>query len=166
MRKRVAKFGAALAALAALAVGGATLASGQEGGSQPQRTPPAAEQEREHGGQVPAYRSSITAPDEEHGSEDAEAQTLRSKATVSAAEARSAALAAVPGTAGEVELDNENGNVVYSVEVKNADGSEIDVKVDAGNAKVLHQEADDGDDAGKAQERESESGTEAEERGR
>jgi outer membrane lipoprotein SlyB len=72
----------------------------------------------------------------------------------------------VSGTAGAIELDNENGNVVYSVEITKADGSKLDVKVDAGNARVLHQEADDGDDAGEAEEREADEGTEAEEPGR
>jgi uncharacterized membrane protein YkoI len=152
MRARLTKLGAALAALAALAVGGSALASAQGSGSQPATAPAAAEQDRQDGDQSPAYRSSITAPEQDFESEGAEAQALRSKATVSAAEARSAALAAVPGTAGQIELDNENGNVVYSVEITQADGSTIDVKVDAGNAKVLHQEADDGDDASEAEE--------------
>jgi uncharacterized membrane protein YkoI len=146
MRARLTKLVAALAALAALAVGGAALASGQGDGSQPANAPATIEQDRGDGDQNPTYRSSVTAPEQEFGSETAEAQALRSKATVSAAEARSAALAAVPGTAGQVELDNENGNVVYSVEIEKSDGSTIDVKVDAGNAKVLHQDADDGDD--------------------
>lgn len=152
MRARLTKVGAALAALAALAVGGSALASAQGSDPQPAQAPAAAEQNREDGDQNPAYRSSITASEQEFGSEEAEAQALQSKATISAAEARSAALAAVPGTAGQVELDNENGNVVYSVEITKADGSTIDVKVDAGNAEVLHQEADDGDDASEAEE--------------
>lgn len=33
------------------------------------------------------------------------------------------------------------GLVVYSVEIAKADGTTVDVKVDAGNAKVLAQEA-------------------------
>jgi len=147
MRARLTKLGAALAGLAALAIGGSALASAQGSDPQPANAPAAAQQEREDGAQNPAYRSSLTTPEQEFKSEDAEAQALQSKATISAAEARSAALAAVPGTVESVELDNENGNVVYSVEIKKADGSKIDVKVDAGNAKVLHQEADDGDDA-------------------
>jgi uncharacterized membrane protein YkoI len=103
--------------------------------------------EAEDGDQSPAYRSSVTAPEQEFGSEEAEADALRSKATVSAAAARSAALAAVPGTVEQVELDNENGNVVYSVEIRKADGTALDVKIDAGTAKVLQQDADDGDEA-------------------
>jgi hypothetical protein len=42
----------------------------------------------------------------------------------------------------------------------------MDVTVDAGNAEVLHQEADDGDEAGDAEEPEAEEGTEADEAGR
>ena len=163
MRARLTKIGAGLAALAALAAGGTALAADQGSGSQPPQAPAAGDQERKDGDQSPSYRSSVTAPEQEHGSERAEAQALQSKATVSAAEARSAALAAVPGTAGEVELENENGNVVYGVDVKKADGAQVDVKVDAGNARVLHQEADDGDEAG---EQEADEGTEADEPGR
>ena len=142
------------------------LASAQGNDPQPAKAPAAAQQEREDGDQSPAYRSSVTASEQELGSEQAEAQALQSKATVSVTEARSAALAAVPGTAGQVELDNENGSVVYSVEITKADGAKLDVKVDAGNAKVLHQEADDGDDAGEAGEPEADEATEAEEPGR
>ena len=153
-------------ALVALAVGGSALASAQGSDPQQAKAPTAAEQDREDGDQNPAYRSSITAPAQDFASEGAEAQALQSKATVSAAEAKSAALAAVSGTAGQVELDNENGNVVYSVEITKANGSMLDVKVDAGTATVLHQEADDGDDASEAEEPEGAEATEAEESGR
>lgn len=166
MRARLTKAGAALAALAALAIGGSALASAQGGDPPAAKAPAAAEQDRQDGDQNPSYRASITAPEQELGSEQAEARVLRSKATVSAAEARSAALAAVPGTAGQVELDNENGNVVYSVEITKADRTAVDVKVDAGNAKVLHQEADDGDDTGEAEKPEADEAKEAEEPGR
>lgn len=68
-----------------------------------------------------------------------------------------ATLAVVPGKAGEVELVNENGSVVYGVEVTKAVGSQFDVKVDAGNAAVLHQEADDAGE--EAEQSEAEEGT-------
>jgi len=96
----------------------------------------------------PSYASSISAPDDENASEADEAAALAPLATVTADEARDAALAAVPGTAGEVELDNENGAVVYSVEITDSSGSHIDLKVDAGNGAVLQREADDGDNEG------------------
>lgn len=49
------------------------------------------------------------------------------------------------GTVNKVELDNENGNVIYSVEITNSKET-FDVKVDAGNGKVLKVEsgAEDG----------------------
>jgi len=45
-------------------------------------------------------------------SEAAEAASLQAMAKVSPEQAKAAALAAVPGTAIQVSLDNENGNVV------------------------------------------------------
>jgi uncharacterized membrane protein YkoI len=76
--------------------------------------------------------------------EQAEAARYQSLARISAAQARSAALASVPGTAGSVELENEDGNLVYGVTVKTT-GGERDVKVDAGNGKVLHVDQDEQD---------------------
>ena len=102
----------------------------------------------------PPYRSSIQVPDdqdeedeekdenEEKEREENEAVRLQALARVTADQARSAALSRVPGTVQEVELENEDGNLVYSVEVRTATG-EQDVKVDAGNARVLHVEVDD-----------------------
>jgi uncharacterized membrane protein YkoI len=66
---------------------------------------------------------------------------LQAAATISPDQAKQAALAAVPGTAGKVELESENGNVVYGVEVT-ANGTTTDVKVDAGNGSVLAKDAD------------------------
>jgi uncharacterized membrane protein YkoI len=76
--------------------------------------------------------------------EKAEASRYQSLARITAGQARSAALASVPGTATDVELENEDGNLVYGVTVKTASG-EKDVKVDAGNGKVLHVEQDEQD---------------------
>ena len=79
-------------------------------------------------------------------SEADEAAALQSKATITGAQAETAALAAYPGTTVvETELDNENGVLVYSVELSNG----LDVKVDAGNGKILHTEQA-GDDAAEA----------------
>ena len=96
--------------------------------------------------QEPAYTSSITVDDTAESSEADEADALAGLAKITADEARAAALAAVPGTAEEVELENENGNVVYGVEITDANGAEFDVKVDAGNGTVLAQESDDADE--------------------
>lgn len=98
--------------------------------------------------QSPSYTGSITVPNDQaddtsEGANDeaAEAEALAPLATITAEEAKAAALAAVPGQVVEVELDNENGSVVYSVEIDTGSGV-VDVKVDAGNADILHQEND------------------------
>jgi uncharacterized membrane protein YkoI len=107
------------------------------------------------------YKSSIQVPDDDKGeregereeaeegdegkeqadeaNEASEAARYQSLARITADQARTAALATVPGTATSVELENEDGNLVYGVSVKTATG-ESDVKVDAGNGKVLHVE--------------------------
>jgi uncharacterized membrane protein YkoI len=73
--------------------------------------------------------------------ETAENQALQKLATLSPDQARDAALAAVPGTANKVELGNENGFVIYSVEVAGAGGTATDVKADADNGQVLAQDS-------------------------
>lgn len=97
--------------------------------------------------QYPAYKSSIQVKDqdrEERGErheERGEAATLADLAKIDATQATSAALAQVPGTVLKVALDNENGSLVYSVEVKTSAKEIKDVKVDAGNGQVLHVDA-------------------------
>jgi uncharacterized membrane protein YkoI len=73
--------------------------------------------------------------------EGAESDRLKSLARITPEQAQTAALAQVSGTVKKVELENEDGNVVYGVEVKTANG-ESDVKVDAGDGRVLHVEQD------------------------
>lgn len=75
--------------------------------------------------------------------EAAEAARLAPLATVAKAQAERAALAEVPGTVTAVELGNENGNLVWEVDVTAKDGTQHEVKVDAGNGTVLIAEADD-----------------------
>ncbi len=91
------------------------------------------------GVQQPSYTGSITVDQKamEGMSEADEAAALQSKAKITAKDAEAAALAANPGTTVvKTELDNENGVLVYSVELSNG----LDVKVDAGNGKILHTE--------------------------
>lgn len=73
-----------------------------------------------------------------------EAARFQHLSRITADQARASALAKVPGTAGKVALENEDGNLVYGVTVRTATG-EQDVKVDAGNARVLHVERDERD---------------------
>jgi len=81
----------------------------------------------------------------EDKAEAAESERLKSLARITGEQASAAALAQVPGTVKKVELENEDGNVVYGVEIKTANG-ESDVKVDAGDGRVLHVEKDGEDD--------------------
>ncbi len=111
--------------------------------------------------QEPSYKGSIQAPSDAgrdgtaedvkgseneaggEGSEAAEEQQLRSLAKIDRSQAKRSALKEVPGTVIDAELGNENGYVVWEVEVDADDGSYREVKVDAGNGQVLVQEAED-----------------------
>ncbi len=102
------------------------------------------------GDESPAFTSSIVdkaSGNEAEGAEEndaAEAARLEKLATVTPDEAKAAALAAQPGKASKVELESEDGNVVYDVEVTTPTGT-VDLKIDAGNAKVLQTEKEDGE---------------------
>lgn len=90
-----------------------------------------------------SYTSSATVADKGASTSEADEQTqLVGLATITADKASKAALASQPGTVTSVLLENENGNVVYSVIVDTGNGS-VDVKVDAVDGSVLTTEADD-----------------------
>lgn len=72
----------------------------------------------------------------EDRAESSESEGLKTLAKITPEQAQNAALAQVPGTVKKVELENEDGNVIYGVEIKTANG-ESDVKVDAGDGRVL-----------------------------
>ena len=136
--------GAAAATMIFGGVGATALVAYAQGG--PTNTPPAQTQpqdpirtDAQDNIQDPSYNGSITVDQAQTDgtSEADEAAALQDKATLSAADAEAAALAANPGTTVvKTELDNENGVLVYSVELSNGQ----DVKVDAGNATILHSE--------------------------
>jgi uncharacterized membrane protein YkoI len=89
--------------------------------------------------QEPSYTGSILVDETQFDglSETDEAAALQPMAVISSDEAKATAEAANPGsTALQVELDNENGVLVYSVELDNG----LEVKVDAGNGTILHTE--------------------------
>jgi len=95
--------------------------------------------------QFPSYGSSIRVDDAQYEglSEADEAATLAGLATVTPEQVKAAALKANPvATVAKVGLDNENGALVYSVELSNG----LDVKVDAGNGTILHTEQADADE--------------------
>jgi len=88
------------------------------------------------GAQHPSYACSIKVP-------EPEPRDLSSLAKVRADSALAAATAANPGaTATKVELENENGCLVYSVQLNNG----LDVKVDAGKGTVIHSQPAGSDD--------------------
>ena len=102
--------------------------------------------------QDPAYTGSISiadsAPDTGlQPSEVDESAALQSQATITVDQARQAALAANPGTTvTKAELGNENGSLVYDVELSNG----MDVKVDAGNGQILATDTADANEAPEA----------------
>jgi uncharacterized membrane protein YkoI len=96
---------------------------------------------QEQDGQFPSYGSSIRVDDAQYEgtSEADESAALAGLAKITPEQAKAAALQANPGTTVvKVELDNENGALVYSVELSNG----MDVKVDAGSAAVLYTDSD------------------------
>jgi uncharacterized membrane protein YkoI len=70
---------------------------------------------------------------------------LVNMAKISLDQALRDALQAVPGKALRAELEEENGYLVYGVEVVGVDHQITDVKVDAGNGTVLKTTPDKGD---------------------
>lgn len=71
------------------------------------------------------------------------------------------ALTAVPGKVLKAELENENGFLVYGIEIAKADRQIADVKIDAGDGKILKIETDRKDSEGQEGE-ESDNGDEDE----
>jgi len=63
-----------------------------------------------------------------------------------------AALKRVPGKVLRAELENENGYLVYGVEIVKADQQIVDVKVDAGNGRILRTDKDRHDTEGREKE--------------
>ncbi|MFF2498049.1 PepSY domain-containing protein, partial [Peribacillus sp. NPDC058076] len=91
--------------------------------------------------------------EEENGNEENDGEendkqeqaALAKKAKLTEAESKKIALEKVPGTVKDVELEDEDGTVVYGVEVQAKDGSKQDVKIDAQTGKIVKVESDDED---------------------
>jgi uncharacterized membrane protein YkoI len=158
MNRKKLTVGAVVVAMLALGGGTAYAAAHQQEATQQGTT---AQEE-----QQPQYTGSIAAPEEkdqgneaadanegeDQGNEAAESKQLQSLARIDQTTAEQAALEAVPGTVKDTELENENGFVVYGVEIAGNDGKTYDVKVDAGNAKVLQQEVEGTDEGNDSEE--------------
>ena len=107
-------------------------------------------QEPKINGTVPAPKEAAGAPEVSEANESA---ALAALAKVSEADARNAALAKFPGaTITKAELGDENGFVVWSIELTDASKAPQEVKIDAGSGAVLAVEAGgaDNEKAGKS----------------
>lgn len=160
-RKAITTSALALGVLA----GSAGIASAMSSqGSSPQRASPTSTVEDDT--QDPALNGSVQASEIEGQSEAEESATLESLASITADEAGQAALTANPGaTVNSVELENENGSVVFEVDMTDSSGAALEVKVDAGNGAVLAQESgqDDDNEGSEGPEDEANEGPEADE---
>lgn len=135
-----------------LAIGGAGVAVATTGAAASPTRSADGEQSLSYVGTIPAPSDASTGAEGAEGTEGSdtaaeasESAALSNLAKISATQATSAALRSVPGTASATQLENDNGYVVYSVLITRADGSTVDVKVDAGNGTVLAQDNGDGD---------------------
>jgi uncharacterized membrane protein YkoI len=156
------KLAAAVALAAVLVAGGASIAAASSSSPTTAASSAPAGQARTDGetadgpdggadsaqeGQDATFTGSVPAPAETEqagGTETAasdpqEKAALEKLAAVTPQAAEQAAVAAVPGTISATDLGNEDGFVVYSVDIKGSDGSVTEVKIDAGNASVLAQ---------------------------
>ena len=68
-----------------------------------------------------------------------EGKNLQALAKITPQQAQQSAIVTTPGTVQQVMLENEDGNLVYAVTI-----GQKEIKVDAGNARVLYSEAADG----------------------
>lgn len=106
--------------------------------------------------QEPSLNGSVPVQEVKGETEQQEGARLSKDAKVSQSEAEAAALRAVPGKATASELGNENGSLIWEVDVQKPDGSSGEVKVDAGNGTVLAQEASDEGGEGAAESQDGE----------
>jgi|SRR3954453_20720909 uncharacterized membrane protein YkoI len=78
----------------------------------------------------------------QEANEDQSQANLVKQAKISEEAATKTALEKVPGTVNEVELEDEDGTIVYGFEIVSKDGSQQEVKIDAQTGKVVKVEAD------------------------
>ncbi|EXX86036.1 PepSY domain-containing protein, partial [Paenibacillus darwinianus] len=76
-------------------------------------------------------------------SDAAEAAALQKLAKLTQEQAVAAASAEVTGTVNQVELEDEDGAAVYSVQIKEKNANDVEVKVSAIDGKIVKVENDD-----------------------
>lgn len=76
-------------------------------------------------------------------------QALTQAPTISMIQAIEIANTQVPGIVLEAELENEDGTQIYEIEIINAQGTEMEIEINADSGEVLLVEEDDGEKKGK-----------------
>jgi len=80
--------------------------------------------------------------------------TMAGQAGLTSSEAAKIATTALPGKVIETKLDDENGYLIWEVEIIGTDGHETEFKIDAGNGRLLAAANENGeDDEGKDEEK-------------
>jgi uncharacterized membrane protein YkoI len=145
MRKRTIATLATTAVLALGVIGTTALAETPPPSAPPSAQPQAPKTGTKTETQEPKINGTIPAPKDAAGAETTEAAetaALAGLAKVSEADARNAALAKFPGaTITKASLGDENGFIVWSVELTDASKASQEVKIDAGSGAVLAVEA-------------------------
>src|SRR6476620_3117916 len=85
----------------------------------------------------------------QEANEDQSQANLVKQAKISEEAATKTALEKAPGTVQAVELEDEDGTIVYGFEIVAKDGSQQEVKIDAQTGKVAKVEADHEEENGK-----------------
>ena len=74
------------------------------------------------------------------------AQSAAEATGLSEEQAIAIALAEIPGAVEEVELEREDGILVYEVEIETADGGETEVEINANSGEIIEVSVDNDDD--------------------
>ncbi len=78
---------------------------------------------------------------------DDDERAMASQARITSSGAARIATTALPGKVVKTEMEDENGYLIWEVEVIGSKGKETKLKIDAGNGYLLAAEKDDGKDA-------------------
>jgi uncharacterized membrane protein YkoI len=80
--------------------------------------------------------------------DDVEQANLQKQATITKEQSAAIATGQVQGNVKDVQLEDENGVVVYNVQIQDSKGLLFEVKVDAKTGKITKQEQDDAEQNG------------------
>jgi len=83
---------------------------------------------------------------DDDGEDEEVSAAERKQVKISAEQARRTALERVAGIIVEEELEKENGRIVYSIEIRDANQKVFDVEVDAHTGAIVNAEEEDDDE--------------------